>query len=296
MLKLRFNLQHFNEGDDVAVDTQPQSEPVVVYGKQEGQPDVDVQTDNEPAGTQPETVFDFAKAQELTPEQKKDYYIRFKETFKDDFSQDFQSHFDRRFKTHKELETKVSQYTPVVSALMKYHNVNSVEELQAIVDNDVMAELAEQAGFPDAKTYKEYLDAVEVGKKGKEILSQASLEEENERYFNDLVAQGVELAKEIPSFSLQEELKNTEFTDALQKGLSVKKAYQLAHMDEIIAERAKAASENTVQSIKTKQQRIPENGAKVSPSVIIKNDPSKLSEADIEDIQRRIARGERISF
>jgi hypothetical protein len=247
-------------------------------------------------------ALDFSKL--TTPEARKAAYQAIKEQFKDEFTNDFQQHFDRRFKDHKTVQAKAQQYEPIVESLMKYHNVKNVEDLQKIVETDVLAELAEQEGFPNVEKYKEYLD----GQKAKKTLTERQTTEEkesaNKAMIDSWVQQGLKLKADLQKtggdFDLSSELKNTAFVDKLQKGNSVEEAYYLVHRDEILRKTAetvaKTTKEQTVQTIQAKGQRIQENGAHQSPGVIRKANVKELSEKDLAEIARRVNNGEKIKF
>ena len=103
-----------------------------------------------------------------------------------------------------------------------------------------------------------------------------------------------------PAFSLEEEIENDRFSTALQSGMSVRDAYQYAHFDEILS----GVIQYTAQGVKNSMQaaravrsaRPAENGTRSGAAAVVKSDVSKLSKADIEEINQRVLRGERIIF
>ena len=104
----------------------------------------------------------------------------------------------------------------------------------------------------------------------------------------------------FPNFDLAYELENEAFLDGLNRGLSVRDAFFVAHMDEIVAgSNAAAKSEATqkvVDNFNQRAARPAENGASHKPAVIRKTDPSKFTDADLDEIARRSRRGETIRF
>jgi hypothetical protein len=276
--------------------SQPAVGETVVYGKEADGTSTQQTTETTP-NTQGEMDFDFSK---IPQEKRADYFKQFKENFKDEYTNEFNSHFDRRFKAHKEVETKATQYEPIIENLMKYHKVKSVDELQKVIETDVLAELAEEEGFPSVEKYKAYLEAKKKGERAEKLTQEEELQRAQNDRINTWVNEGLELKKTYPDFDLSKEILNPEFASRIERGLSVADAYRLTHMDDIVANAAtnaaKKAEENTVTAIKSKAQRIPENGTQQTPGVIRKTDPSKLSDKDLAEIAKRVARGERISF
>lgn len=304
---LRVNLRLFDDGaagdtgsgggaDTLAESSSQPGSDTVVYGV-EG----DAQQNTETGNQQTTNTGSNTPEQDIsTPEGRAAAYKQFKEQFKDEFSRDFQGIFDKRFKTHKELEGRVGQYEPIVNTLMKYHKVNDVQALNKIIEDDLLADLAEQEGFTSIEKYKEHLEKTEKATAYDKLTQEQQQARENQAKIDSWVEQGLKLKETMPDFDLAAEIKNPDFMDALQKGLPVEKAYKLAHMDDLISKAtqatAKATEEKVVQGIKAKAQRIPENGMNKTPGVIRKSDPSKLTDKDLEDIAERVSRGESIRF
>ena len=131
-------------------------------------------------------------------------------------------------------------------------------------------------------------------------LSQRAEEEQKQQKIAEWVKQGDELKALYPNFDLNAEFENKDFADLLLKGIDVKTAYQVMHQDEImsgIAQNAvKEAQKATVESIKANTARPVENAAGHASSVVTKPDVHSLTKADRNEILRRVARGEKISF
>jgi transposase len=63
-----------------------------------------------------------------------------------------------------------------------------------------------------------------------------------------------------------------------------------------MAKTASAVKQSTVNSIASRQNRISENGVSAQTTKVFKSDPSKLTNEDLIEIRKRVARGEKISF
>ena len=101
-------------------------------------------------------------------------------------------------------------------------------------------------------------------------------------------------------FDLMQELQNPEFLSLLKAGTPVEHAYRVLHFDELMGSAVQAAAASTekkvADSVRAKGNRPNENGTNSNSAFVTKTDPSKLTRADFEEIERRVARGERISF
>lgn len=113
--------------------------------------------------------------------------------------------------------------------------------------------------------------------------------------------QDAEMQKKYPGFNFAEERKNPDFAAILRAGGSLESAYQAIHFGELMG-RAQAATaqqveQGVVNRIEQRGQRPAENG--ISPAaagVAPVKDVRKLSARDCEELERRAARGERITF
>lgn len=278
------------------------SEAVTVYGKDDAENNVDtgsMQNTPPPDSNAPNPnllTLDFGQL--TTPEARKAAFATIKDKFKDEFANDFQGAFNQRFKDHKTLQAKIDQFEPVINALMNYHNAKDVDALFKMVDDDVMADLAEKEGFPSVDKYKDYLNT----KRDNEKLVARQTSEQQEIAAKSLETvwrtQGFELQKTIPGFNLDTEIRNPKFVAKLQAGNTVDEAYFLVHKDEILnnakSETSKQTAQNVVQNIQARKQRIPENGTHNTPAIVRKTDPSTFTDEDMERIAAQVARGAKI--
>jgi len=108
-------------------------------------------------------------------------------------------------------------------------------------------------------------------------------------------------AKELyPAFSMEEALREPRFRALLRGGADVRTAYEAVNVQRIIpaamALAAKVVEGKLASSMAAASARPGENAALSRAASVVKADVSKLSRAQIEDVSRRVARGERISF
>lgn len=110
-----------------------------------------------------------------------------------------------------------------------------------------------------------------------------------------------QVAKQVyPSFNMEAELQNPDFVNLITNNVDVKTAYEVLHRDEIIPAAmqfaAQAVEQNIAKKIAANGVRPSENGMGSQASVVVKNDVSKFTKMDIDEVSRRVARGERVSF
>ena len=104
-----------------------------------------------------------------------------------------------------------------------------------------------------------------------------------------------------PGFDLNTELRNKDFFDIMRvPNMSVRTAYEIVHKDEIMPAAmqytAKRVEENLAKKMAARQSRPAENGVSSNSPSLTKTDVTKLTRADRDEINRRVARGEKITF
>ena len=248
-----------------------------------------------------QTSAEFTKGETQAPSFKEgteESYQSFKERFKNEYQADLQRVIDKRFKNAKKVEAerdalraKSEQFEPLMHALYEKYGTEAPEELI----NRVLQETHPHGEAAGEKAEKGAAD---------NNTAAAPDAEESERLQAQIVehwqAEADALKDLYPAFSLEEEIENDRFSTALQSGMSVRDAYQYAHFDEILS----GVIQYTAQGVKNSMQaaravrsaRPAENGTRSGAAAVVKSDVSKLSKADIEEINQRVLRGERIIF
>ena len=248
-----------------------------------------------------QTSAEFTKGETQAPSLKEgteESYQSFKERFKNEYQADLQRVIDKRFKNAKKVEAerdalraKSEQFEPLMHALYEKYGTEAPEELI----NRVLQETHPHGEAAGQKAEKGAAD---------NNTATAADAEESERLQAQIVehwqAEANALKDLYPAFSLEEEIENDRFSTALQSGMSVRDAYQYAHFDEILS----GVIQYTAQGVKNSMQaaravrsaRPAENGTRSGAAAVVKSDVSKLSKADIEEINQRVLRGERIIF
>lgn len=134
-------------------------------------------------------------------------------------------------------------------------------------------------------------------------VSQFTEQAQIERHLQKLVQQGEALKAKYPFFDLQKEMQNDSFVRMTSPngGLSVEQAYAALHHNELqqyaMQQAAMQSQRQAAQTVQANMARPRENaGRSAAPQATVRNDPSKLTLNDFEEIKKRVARGEKISF
>jgi hypothetical protein len=275
---------------------------VVMYGKQPENTEPGTQTGDQ-TGTKLEGQT--APAQ-LTPEQRAQEYKRLRTEYKDMFDADTQNIINKRFRETKTLESNVAAMNPIMDVLYERYGTTDLNVLASKVRADSLESLAEAANM----TPEQYEETMNLRSENRQ-LKQKQANDEAEAQMNAKVATWWEQAAKLtgtpeapgpyPTFDLKNEIQNDEFLSLLNSGVTVKAAYEVSHMQEILANTAasvaKKTEEGVVENIKARGNRPNEAAAKGgSQGVIIKTDVTKFTKEDRAEIARRVARGENIEL
>lgn len=265
-----------------AANGQQQQPSVVVYGKQE--------TNTAGANTQAQP-----EGNTITPEEKQAAYAKFKAEYKDLYDTDVQGHIKQRLGKYKQYEAQVAQVNPLLDVLSEIYGTNDISDLINKVQGESLQAAAEEAGMT-VEQYKKVLNLKLENKR----LAQKDQSEQEARILNEKIKgwydEADKVKEQYPDFDLKQWSGNDDFVKLLEAGISVKSAYEVCNIDGIKAQTAKQAETNTVNNIKSRNQRPFEAALNQTPGVIVKNDPSSLTKADREEIAKRAARGEKIVF
>ena len=109
-----------------------------------------------------------------------------------------------------------------------------------------------------------------------------------------------QLKAQYPQFDLQEVLTNPEVSKLMRLGVSMPNAYRSVYFDQIMAEQmgrtAKQVEQGVVARQEQRSRRPAENGVNPGGAVQAKFDVAHMSRREAEDIEKRVARGEIITF
>jgi len=219
--------------------------------------------------------------------------------FKDLHAKREQELFNRRFKEFKGDREALEAQNPIVDTLKQKYGVDSVDDLQKAIeaDDSFWEQAAEDAGM-SVQQFREYQrmerENAQFRAQQEAAQSQAQADQQVQKWYTE--AQALKQQPGFENFDLQAEADNPEFVRLLQSGIPVQHAYEVIHMDDIIAAQAQQTSKAVVDNIRARGARPAENGTASSSAVIYKADVSKLTAEDRREIARRARKGEQISF
>ena len=263
----------------------------VQYGKQEEAPSAEVQTEKTTTGNDAIVDLD-AEFEELI-----------KGKYKEQYDKRTQDTVQKRLKSTKEIVDRHNELLPTLETLAKKYGVDATDIKalnQAIEDDD---SYYEQEALEKGITVEQLKSIRKMEKENADLRRQ--MQEQNVREnANKLYASWMNQAEAIknvyPSFNLDAEMKNPKFTDLLKNNIDIRTAYEVLHKDEIIPAAMQFTAQKVGQQMTNKiianGARPVENGINAQSSVVTKSDVSQLSKADIAEINRRVARGEKIRF
>lgn len=237
------------------------------------------------------------------PDRNAQFEALIKGEFKDLYDAKVQETIRRRVKGQKETVDKFNALTPTLEALASKYGVDAtdIEALnKAISEDDAYYE---QEALERGMSVKELKAFKKMERENADLRAQmqeAQRQEQGKQLYAQWLQQA-EAAKAVyPSFDLRAEMNNPKFLDLLRSNIDVRTAYEVVHKDEIIP----AAMQFTAQAVESKlAKKIASNGARPSENgmssqsaAVVKSDVSKLTNYDIDEVARRVARGERVTF
>lgn len=278
----------------------------VIYGKQEptgdaaGETVIETPSDAGKAKDKPGEVITTSDTLE---EKRKRYRDMVNGEFKDFFAEDTQRIIDRRFKETKSLEERLGKSQPIIDMLMDRYKIADGDpaKLQRALDedNDLWQKAADEAGM----SVEQYKRVQKIQRDNKALLAEREERQTREavdRQTRVWLQEAQELRELYPHFDLGAEMQSRQFMGMLKSGVPVRTAYEVIHMEEIKKaveqSAAKAAEKQVVDGIRAKGMRPAENGTAAQSGFTVKDDVSKLTRRDREEIARRVAKGETIKF
>lgn len=125
-------------------------------------------------------------------------------------------------------------------------------------------------------------------------------EQQRREEFDRIAQQFAEVQQLYPGADLGAELGNPEFGRLVANGVPARTAFEVVHMRELDALKARAAAQvatqQTVAGIQAKGLRPQEGAANAGTGAPVTFDPTKLTPQQRQEIRQRVARGERITL
>ena len=282
------------QGSNAGAAAQKNDPVKVVYGIQDENTHTDAQEE------QTENS-DESNAGNETVDKGKAFEDMIKGEYKAEFDARVKQILDKRFKVQGELEKFKNESQEVLDLMYAKYGVKDLKSLQKAVQDD--DSYFEEAAEAEGLTVEQYKYKLKLERENAQ-LKQAQEEAERVRQANNMYAdwqrQSEMLKTRYPNFSLENEAHNPQFVKLLQSGIDVKTAFETVHHDEILSgammQTAQKVRKNVTDSIKARGMRPSENGINAQAGVIVKNDVTKLTAKDREDIARQSRMGKTIRF
>ena len=237
------------------------------------------------------------------PDRNEEFERLIKGEYKDLYDARMQDTIQKRLKGQKETVDKFNALSPTIELLAKKYgvDVSDIDGLNKAIQEDdaYFEEEAMQRGI-SVQQLKEIRRMERENADLKRQMQEQQTKENASRLYSKWMQQAEDAKKVYPSFKLEAEMQNPEFTNLLRSNIDVRTAYEVLHKDEIIPAAmqftAKAVEKKLTDKIIAGGNRPTENGMNSQSAAVVKSDVSQLSKADRQEIIRRVARGEKIRF
>ena len=176
----------------------------------------------------------------------------------------------------------------------------------AVKDDAYYEKLAMEKGVP-TKTARE-LDKLESQNKQlteqQQMIRQMERQREQQARIAELQAgwdrEAEQLKAQYPDFNMAEVLANPEVEKMMRSGVSMTNAYRSAYFDHILKQQQAATARQVEQGVVNRMQqrnaRPGENGTRPGGAVQTKIDVSHMSRKEMEEMEKRVMRGEVITL
>lgn len=202
-----------------------------------------------------------------------------------------------------DLTTKHKAVEPILELLGRRYGVDTGDIAalsRAIEADDSYFESAAEEHGMSVDQYRKFRSIERENAELRKAVQDRKDREQADRLYAQWNTQAQEAKGMYPGLDLKTELQNPKFLDLLRSNIDVKTAYEVIHKDEIIPAAMHIAAKNVESKLAKKiasgGSRPVENGAGSGSAAVVKSDVSKLSRNDIDEVMRRVARGERVTF
>lgn len=248
---------------------------------------------------------------EKTPEERR---RAFGEMVQGEYSDVFQEMMQRAIDKATENIRQNPQVARLTQALANAYGVDT-EDMDGLIeavengrvkDEKYYEDLAQQRGV-SVKTARE-LDKMESDLKRSNtrnaqlqaMQQEAARQQRVSQIQAQWEAQAAQLKTQYPDFELQEVLANEQVADLMRRGVSLPDAYRAAYFDHIMqqatAQTAQKVEQGVAARIQQRAGRPGENGTRPGGAVTTHVDVASMSRRQLEDLERRARRGEKITL
>ena len=203
--------------------------------------------------------------------------------YKDLYDKRVQDTIQKRLKGSAGIVQKYRELSPALELLGRRYGVDAAdpEALRRAIQEDAPASGDEEESKAPEQT-------------------EALRQERARRQLSDWLRQAEVTKSRYPSFDLQQEARDPRFRSLLRSGVPLQTAFEVLHQQEILpaamAYSARRAEERMADSVIAGQLRPAEGAMGGQSPVLSKRDVKCLTRAERDEIDRRVARGEKIRF
>lgn len=241
--------------------------------------------------------------QQEKPDRGAAFEALIKGEYKDLYDARVKETVQRRLRGTREQVERLQAMMPMLTVLGQRYGVDpsDVEALSRAVDADesYLIREAEKKGIsPDTlrETWRLEREATNLRRQ----MDDYRAEQETRRIYGEWQQQGEQCKMLYPNFDLEAELQNEDFCRLLRNRVNVQTAYEVIHKDEIIPAAmqvaAQQAAEKVTAAVRANAARPAENGSKGSAASVGKIDVANMTNEQMDDIRKRVLRGERITL
>lgn len=249
-------------------------------------------------GVQPEPQA--AAAEEKPAAEEETFESLMKGKYKADFDKWAQDTVRKRTKAMQGKADGYDRMAPLMQAMAERYGIQDatdIDSLYAAFDEDKAALEAE--ALDKGISLEEMRLQRRLERENKQLRQQMA-EHEAAKQYSQWIAQAEDAKQFFPNLDIRQELGNEQFVSLLKSGIDVKTAYQVIHQNEIMPammqHSAEMAKQQVAASVAANRSRPAEGGMRGGAAAEVRADVSKLTKADMKEIERRVRNGERISF
>lgn len=222
----------------------------------------------------------------------------------EEFNEFSQNMINKRFKETKGLQEQLKSQETIMQTLAAKYGVDASDTAALSKAIEADNSMWEEAAYKEGLSVEQYKQKIALEQENARLKAAQEEAEANagaeQIYAQWLADRDVVSQKYGIDIDLAVEMENPEFTQLLGSGIPFEAAYKTVHFDEMLG----GAMAHTAQSVKTamvnnmqaRNRRPAENGTQSASSKMFKSDPSKLTDADVNEVIKRVARGAEISF
>ena len=221
--------------------------------------------------------------------------------YKNEYKNATQALIDKRFAKSKETESLLKEQSGILDLLHQRYGTRSNQALLEALENDdaYLEKRAYDLGM--TKEQAQLYDRVQrENAQLKEMQQRAQEERQANEQISKWLGEAEGLKAKYPEFDLETELANDGFAAQLKAGVPLELAYKTAHFDELMSSNtaytAQQTAKKVTQNIQARGTRPQENGASNKSAFTTAKDISKFTLKDFDEIDKKLARGEKVTF